>query len=171
MPKLGSMWVLMSVVIAVVLWSLATMLEARLGRAPVDSPSAPATTRESPGNEPAQVREIAPPTSCEGSENNLKKTIESARACNVDDDCTLFDYGYPLDCMTSVAKDDIPLLRDEFRKYDETCEYRVFYDCPTEPYVRLAVCRNNRCVVELDRLDALRESTLEQLNRRRSIQP
>jgi hypothetical protein len=164
------MWVLVSVVIAVVLWSLATMLEARLGRVPVDAPSTPAAARELP-NAASRPREVAPSMSCAASETSLQKTIDGARACNVDDDCTLFDYGYPMDCMTSVAKDDIPLLRDEFRKYDETCEYRVFYDCPTEPYVRLAVCRNNRCVVELDRLDALRESTLEQINRRRAIQP
>ena len=157
-------------VIAVALWSLATMLEARLGRAPVDAPSTPAAARESP-NERSRPPDVAPSMSCEASEDSLRKIIERARACNVDDDCTLFDYGYPMDCMTSVGKDDIPLLRDEFRKYDETCEYRVFYDCPTEPYVRLAVCRNNRCIVELDRLDTLRESTLERINRRRAIQP
>jgi hypothetical protein len=161
------MWVLMSMVIAVVLWFLATMLEVRLERAPVDAPPTSAASPESRRDEPSAAAEVARPLSCEASENSLKKTIERARACNVDDDCTLFDYGYPIDCMTSVAKSAIPLLRDEFRKYDETCEFRVFYDCPTEPYVRLALCRNKRCVVELDRRDALRESTLEQLNRRR----
>jgi hypothetical protein len=56
-------------------------------------------------------------------------------------------------------------LREEYRKYDESCEYRVFYDCPTDPYVRLALCRNNRCIVELDRRDDLQDSTLEQMNR------
>jgi hypothetical protein len=157
----------MSVVIAFVLWFLATMLEARLEQAPVDAPPNSAASPESRRDGPSAAPEVAPPLSCEASENGLKKTIERARACNVDDDCTLFDYGYPIDCMTSVAKSAIPLLRDEFRKYDETCEFRVFYDCPTEPYVRLALCRHKRCVVELDRRDALRESTLEQLNRRR----
>jgi hypothetical protein len=101
----------MSVVIAFVLWFLATMLEARLEQAPVDAPPNSAASPESRRDGPSAAPEVAPPLSCEASENGLKKTIERARACNVDDDCTLFDYGYPIDCMTSVAKSAIPLLR------------------------------------------------------------
>ena len=167
MKKLGSAWLPVSVAVAVVLWLLATLLENRLQVAnPFPPPAIEPVEDEREDDFPAgDVASSA--MSCEASEERLKLVIDGARSCEVDDDCTLFDYGYPLDCMTSVAKSEIPLLREEYRKYDESCEFRVFYDCPTDPYVRLALCRNSRCVVELDRRDDLQDSTLEQMNRQR----
>jgi hypothetical protein len=166
-------WLLLSIVLAVVLWFLATLLDDRL-QAPEEMPEG-----VQPADEPG-LDAVQPPgengrnddggvelMSCQESEDRLKVVIEDARSCNVDDDCTLFDYGYPLDCLSSVAKEQIPKLREEYRRYGEACEHRVFYDCPTEPFVRLALCRNNRCVVELDRRDDLEDATLDQLNRRR----
>jgi hypothetical protein len=157
--------VLASVAIAVGLWALATFVQIRL-QAPVPAPP----PRGGPGQESVEARIPAGGggqlRSCQDSENRLKLVIDGARSCNVDDDCTLFDYGYPLDCMTSVAKSQIPLLREEYRLYDESCEHRVFYDCPSEPFVRLALCRDNRCIVELDRRDDLEDATLDRLNRR-----
>jgi hypothetical protein len=164
---LGSAWLPFAVAVAVALWLLATLVDNRL-RPPEPLPSEDVAPvgNDRPGDAPpASV--ARPPRSCEASEERLKRMIDEARFCNVDDDCTLFDYGYPLDCMTSIAKEEIPVLRDEYRDYDESCEFRVFYDCPTDPYVRLALCQNNRCVVELDRRDDLQESTLEQMNRQR----
>jgi hypothetical protein len=162
---LRSAWLPLSVAVAVVLWLLATVIEYRLQ---VSEPVAPTAVEpledERADDFPAGDAANAP-MSCEASEERLNLVIDGARSCEVDDDCTLFDYGYPLDCMTSIAKSEIPLLREEYRKYDESCEYRVFYDCPTDPYVRLALCRNNRCIVELDRRDDLQDSTLEQMNR------
>jgi hypothetical protein len=165
--KHGSAWLPVSVAVAVALWLLATLIESRLQ---VPDPVPPAAVGpvvdERPDDFPAGDA-ASDGMSCEASEDRLKLVIDGARSCEVDDDCTLFDYGYPLDCMTSVAKSEIPLLREEYRKYDDTCEFRVFYDCPTDPYVRLALCRNGRCVVELDRRDDLQDSTLEQMNRHR----
>jgi hypothetical protein len=171
-PRFLPSWLLLSVALAVVLWSIATLLDNRLqvpepvppgaelaGDAGVDAGRSPATDDRHTGG--------AEEMSCQESEDRLKLVIEDARSCNVDDDCTLFDYGYPLDCMTSVAKEQIPRLREEYRVYGEACEHRVFYDCPTEPYVRLALCRNNRCIVELDKRDDLEDATLDQLNRGR----
>jgi hypothetical protein len=171
MRKFESAWLPIAVAIAVVLWLLATFLDDRM-QAPEQSPAADGAAEEADvGDERGADRPadeaVVPAISCEAFEARLTLVIDGARACNVDDDCTLFDYGYPLDCMTSVAKSDIPLLREEYRKYDEACEYRVFYDCPTDPWVRLALCRNNRCIVELDRRDDLQDSTLEQMNRQR----
>jgi hypothetical protein len=167
-PRPASSWVLPAAGLAVVLWLLATMLENRL-QAPEQMPAGnEAGVPERTGDavpSPDGADGVVGSMSCQETEDRLKLFIERARSCNVDDDCTLFDYGYPLDCMTSVAKDQVPGLRQEYRRYDESCEHRVFYDCPTEPYVRLAVCRNNRCIVELDRRDDLEEATLDRLNR------
>ena len=166
MKEIRSAWLPLAVGVAVVLWLIATVLDSRLQEGP--DPIAP-TDAEVVGDEPVEDFPAGnvtnTPMSCEATEEHLKTVIDDARYCVVDDDCTLFDYGYPLDCMTSIAKSEIPRLREEYRKYDENCEFRVFYDCPTEPYVRLALCRDNRCVVELDRRDELQDSTLEQMNR------
>lgn len=143
------------------------MLENRL-QAPDGAPLAGGKSEEErvDDNRPDNDADAGSSMSCQETENRLRIVIDRARSCNVDDDCTLFDYGYPLDCMTSVAKSQIPLLREEYRQYDESCEYRVFYDCPTEPYVRLALCRNNRCIVELDKRDDFEDATLDRLNER-----
>ena len=170
MPRLAPSWLLLSVGLALVLWFLATFIESRLQPPMPVPPQAPVDTGPEPGPSPADESRDAVginAMSCQESEDRLKLTIEESRSCTVDDDCTLFDYGYPLDCMTSVAKDEIPRLREEYRRYGEACEHRVFYDCPTEPYVRLALCRNNRCIVELDKRSDLEDATLDQLNRGR----
>jgi hypothetical protein len=101
--------------------------------------------------------------SCEDTENRLRDRVQTARYCTTDSECTLFDYGYPIDCMTSVAKAEITDLRLEYRKYELSCEYRVYFDCPAEPMLRRAVCRENRCGVALVATDTLEEQTLEYL--------
>lgn len=101
--------------------------------------------------------------SCERSERLLQESVEASRYCAADDDCTLFDYGYPIQCLTSVAKSEISNLRLEFKRYEMSCDYRVYYDCPTGEADRQAVCRENRCSVELETIDSLREETLEHL--------
>lgn len=139
--------VVLSVLVAAVLWMSATLLQHNI-QGEQDGADDSFLRQPRPAQqEPAE----APPMSCEETENRLTEVVEGSRSCVADEECTLFDYGYPIDCMTAVAKDRIPRLREEYRKYDESCEYRVFFDCPTEPFVRLPVCRNNRCVVELDR--------------------
>ena len=80
-----------------------------------------------------------------------------------DSDCTLFDFGYPIDCMTSVAKSEITDLRLEYRRYEESCDFRVYFDCPAEPMVRRAVCQQNRCSVSLETIDGLEKETLDYL--------
>ena len=104
-----------------------------------------------------------PPLSCEETENALRDRIDTARKCTTDDDCTLVDFGYPIDCMTSVAKSDISGLRLEYRKYEASCDFRVYFDCPAEPMERLAVCRENRCSVSLETRDIPVDETLDYL--------
>ena len=65
--------------------------------------------------------------------------------------------------MTSVAKSEITALRLEYRNYERSCLYRVYYDCPTGHMERQAVCRNNRCTVELQSNEILEEATLDYL--------
>lgn len=101
--------------------------------------------------------------SCDDTEKHLRERLDTARNCTADSDCTLFDFGYPIDCMTSVAKSEITDLRIEYRNYEESCEYRVYFDCPSEPMRRRAVCRENRCTVALEANDALEEETLDYL--------
>lgn len=145
-------------VLAVVLWAAATMLELLLRDPP---PPPPAVVEEEPAATP--VPPPAAPVDCGLSEQRLVETLADSRSCSTDDDCTLFDYGYPIDCMTSVSRTAIPRLRQEFRGYDASCPHRVFFDCPTDPYVRLPVCRDNRCIVELHNSDTLQERTMETL--------
>jgi hypothetical protein len=133
----------LSAVVAVGLWLLATIGEMILHPPPPPTP-APAAAREA-----AEAPAPAMPAACPAVEDNLEILVTESRGCRTDDDCTLFDYGYPIDCMTSVAKSAIPGLRAAYKQYDESCEHRLFYDCPTDPFVRVPVCRNQRCTVEL----------------------
>ena len=89
--------------------------------------------------------------------------VDEARHCVVDDDCTLFDYGYPIQCMTSVSMNEITALRRQYRIYESSCRFRVYYDCPTDGAERIAVCRSNQCTVEIETIDSLRDETLDYL--------
>lgn len=100
---------------------------------------------------------------CKDTEDSLRERVETARHCDTDSDCTLFDFGYPIECMTSVAKSEITALRLEYRKYEQSCDFRVYYDCPAEPMQRRAVCHEQRCTVSLETIDTLRDETLEYL--------
>ena len=123
----------------------------------VDSVVAPVT------ESPASPAPNLPRLSCAESENSLRDRVQAATYCYSDSDCTLFDFGYPIDCMTSVAKTEITALRLEYRKYEESCDFRVYFDCPAEPMRRRAVCQENRCAVSLQSDDILEEETLEYL--------
>lgn len=105
---------------------------------------------------------------CDIAENSLRDRVETARHCTSDSDCTIFDFGYPIDCLTSVAKSEISALRHGYRNYEESCEFRVYFDCPAEPMRRRAVCRESRCSVSLQSNDALEEETLDYLGLQKS---
>ncbi len=152
--------------IAVVLWLLATLLQVGLRPGlPVPAPL-PEAAQERLTQETPPVRErLSLQAACTQAESEIRSIVSVARQCTANDDCTLFDYGYPIDCMTSVAKSEIVTLREGFRKYGESCEHRVFYDCPTDPFVRLPVCQSGRCEVELVDPRNLQDETLEQLER------
>ena len=121
-------------------------------------------TSTSTASEPsAATAAISPILTCEETENALRDRVDTSRRCTSDSDCTLFDFGYPIDCMTSVAKSEITGLRLEYRRYEESCNFRVYFDCPAEPMERRAVCRENRCSVSLQAIDGLEEETLDYL--------
>lgn len=93
----------------------------------------------------------------------MRQSVSDSQHCVTDDDCTLFDYGYPIQCLTSVAKSEITALRLEYRNYERSCAYRVYYDCPSGESERQAVCRNQLCEVEIVTIDGLKDETLEYL--------
>jgi hypothetical protein len=162
MNRLPFATALISVAVAVALWLIASMLE---GDAPWLTPSpdsaSPAATGQVRPDTPVQV---SPDNAgCEQAEDALRAKVDDAQYCSSDDDCTLFDYGYPIQCLTSVAKNEITALRLEYRNYEQSCAYRVYYDCPTGRMERQAICRNNRCAVELQSNDILEEETLDYL--------
>lgn len=151
-----------SVLVAVILWYIATSLEddtrwleaapksgdvAGFGRQADDSP----------------LHGGAAALRCQNAERSMQNLVEQSRMCRSDDDCTIFDYGYPIQCLTAVASAEISALRIEYRNYEANCEFRVYYDCPSEPLERHPVCRNNRCEVELRAPDFLRDETLHHL--------
>jgi len=153
---------LISISAAVVLWLIATWLE---GDTPWLLPKPEAGT----GISNAEVRPDTPVqvksdlAGCEQAEDALRQKVDDAQYCSTDDDCTLFDYGYPIECLTSVAKTEITALRLEYRNYEQSCAYRVYYDCPTGDMERQAVCRSNRCAVELQSTEVLEEETRDYL--------
>jgi hypothetical protein len=106
--------------------------------------------------------------SCEQSETILDEVVAAARYCSSDDDCTLFDFGYPIQCMTSVSKEQITALRIAYRRDENSCLYRVYYDCPSGEMERMPICRNNRCEVELTTTDPLQDATLQYLGIKKS---
>jgi len=158
-----------SVIAAIVLWSAATLLESQVGDESRDasSPQAEFPTGVRPDS---GVQAEVPKTGCSDSEQSLRDLVDASQFCETDEDCTIFDYGYPIQCMTSINKDQIPAIRQSYASYERSCEYRVYYDCPSEPLVRVPLCRANHCVVELHAIDGLKDETLDHIgNRRRGM--
>lgn len=161
MNKLPMSTALLSVIVAVALWYVATLLEGDVAVQDNGAGSGvPSFGRESTDS---PLRGGADALRCQESEQRLQALVEDSRYCETDDDCTIFDYGYPIQCLMSVAKSDITRLRLEYRDYQDSCAYRVYYDCPSEPLEREAVCREHRCEVELSGHDDLRDQTLQHL--------
>ena len=157
---------LISVILAVTLFLIASYFEddARWQLQGSDGSTtsvSPRTRFESP------LQTISAADNCQQAERELVRAVDGARFCRSDDDCTTFDYGYPIQCLTSVAKSEITVLRLEYRRYEASCDFRVYYDCPTGDMDRAPVCRNNQCEVALVGIDELREETMDYLG----IQP
>ena len=162
MKRLTYATALISITVAVALWLIATWLEGDSPwLVPRQESGAGFANSEVRPDTPVQVRpELA---GCEQAEDALRQKIDAAQYCSTNADCTLFDYGYPIQCLTSVAKSEITTLRLEYRNYEQSCAYRVYYDCPTGSLQRQAVCRGNRCRVELQSNEVLEEETLDYL--------
>lgn len=154
--------VLLSVALAVALWFAATWFEDDARWLPEDPIEPVDMSLEAPRRDtPLRVNTDA--LSCQQAEEDLVSDVDASQYCSTDDDCTLFDFGYPIQCMTSVSKAEISALRLAYRNYEQSCSYRVYYDCPSGAMERQAVCRNNRCEVELLTLDPLKDETLQHL--------
>lgn len=149
-------------VIALALWFIAYSLENDSRWFPEESQTASEPDWLRPGGETA-VGSDAQTESCIQTESDMLTLVEDARQCNTHSDCTLFDYGYPIQCMTSVAKTRITDLRLAYRNYEQQCEFRVYYDCPTGDRVRIPVCEQGMCSVVLSGTDGLTEETLDYL--------
>lgn len=153
---------LISVLAAVALWSVANLFED-------DARWTGLAEKEIPEIENQQRRPDTPvrpntsPANCVQAEEDMRQAVNNAQYCSTDDECTLFDYGYPIQCLTSVAKSHITALRLEYRNYENSCAYRVYYDCPSGDSRRTAVCQDNRCEVEILTIDDLQDETLEYL--------
>lgn len=154
--------VLVSVAVAVGLWLVATLLEDDDRWLPAEIATASDQGLSTPRPD-TPLETVADASSCQRVETRLVEQVEAARHCATDDDCTLFDFGYPMQCMNSVAKSEITALRFAFRDYEASCAYRVYYDCPSGSMERQAVCRSNRCAVELVRIEPPKDETLRHL--------
>ncbi len=162
MNRLPYATAIISITLAVALWLIATWLEDD-SRWQVPQ-AAPATAVSEVQVRPDSAVEVgAGAADCEQVEVALRAKVDDAQYCSTDDDCTLFDYGYPIQCLTSVAKNEISALRAEYSNYEQSCQYRVYYDCPTGHMERRAVCRSNRCTVELQSTELLEDKTLDYL--------
>lgn len=162
MNRLPYATAIISIVLAVALWLVATWFEdeSRWSLPEPPGESGPGQVRVR-ADSAVQVGSDA--ASCERAEATLRAKLHDSQYCASDDDCTLFDYGYPIECLTSVAKNEISALRAEYGNYERSCEYRVYYDCPTGSMQRHPVCRSNHCMVELRSNEVLEEETLDYL--------
>jgi len=153
---------LLSLAAAVALWLVATWLEGDVAERSA-APPAGAGFAGKAVREDSALRTEAGAAACTDVENALRRKVADSQYCATDEDCTLFDYGYPIQCLTSVAKSEITPLRLAYREYEQSCPYRVYYDCPTGNMQREPVCRAERCTVELQSTDILEEETLDYL--------
>jgi len=153
---------LISIIAAVVLFLGATWFEDESRWLPPEGAEQIDTSLQS-ARPDTPVRVATDVLSCSQAEATLQSRVNGAQYCSIDNDCTLFDYGYPIQCLTSVAKLEITALRLEYRKYEDSCAYRVYYDCPSGEMERQAVCNNSRCTVELVSIDPLQDATLQHL--------
>ncbi len=151
----------LSALVAVVLFVAASFFEDDARWLPTERPDF--DTRLPPPRADTAVRLNTDHLSCQQSENTLIERVGGARYCRSNDDCTLFDYGYPIQCLTSVSKNEITALRLAYRSYEQSCQYRVYYDCPSGPMERQPVCRSGRCEVQLVKDELLNEETLRHL--------
>jgi hypothetical protein len=158
----------LTALLAVVLWFIATMLERKADEqilaAHMEQQSSHSMRTES--GQDGDLEVATTDSDCTAVENDLRIVIEGSKSCRRDSDCAVFDYGYPIECMTSVARSEISSLRESFKTYHESCEYRVYYDCPTGEAQRQAVCRERQCEIELVDVDALTEETIDFLDQR-----
>lgn len=162
MKYMSSSTTAVSLLIAIVLFSVASWLDS--GRpAPEPPPPEKTPVMQTQVRPDTQLRDESVLRSCRDAENSLMSRLEASQSCEVDSDCIIFDYGYPIQCLTSVAQAEVSALRLEYRNYEQSCDHRVYYDCPSEPMERKAVCRDNRCAVELQTLDFLKDETLRHL--------
>ncbi len=166
MNKLPLATALLATVAAFALWAAAHYLQvsvagsdpsARQGVNESQYAAATSTSTEIP------LLPEQPGSDCATVESELVEIVQASQSCRTDNDCTIFDYGYPIQCLTSVARSKISNLRREFRRYHAECEYRVYYDCPTGEMTRRARCRQNQCIVTLESGEGLSEDTLEHL--------
>ena len=155
MDRLPLATIAFAAVVALVLWLTVLVLESVPSEAPPNNTETRAAAEVMPHADDA--------VACADVENDLGQLVAESRSCSSNADCDLFDYGYPIQCMTAVARDRIVDLRQAFARYHDICEHRVYYDCPTGDSVRRPVCRNRQCAVDLVVPDSLQEETLEHL--------
>ena len=164
MDKLPITVTLIALAVALALWFVAYSLENEARWVPGTEESREQPDWLRPDQErDTPVRAAADSPGCLETEEQLRAQVEQARYCTSNRDCTLFDYGYPIECLTSVSKTSISSLRIAYRDYEEQCEYRVYYDCPTGDVQRRPVCVNNQCSVDISGTDILEEQTLDHL--------
>lgn len=162
MNRLSLATAVVSIIVAVALWLVATWLEGDTRWLLPVSPAAPGPSQVEVRPD-SEIEVSVQAADCDQAEATLREKLDGAQYCATDEDCTLFDYGYPIECLTSVAKNEISALRAEYSRYEQSCRYRVYYDCPTGRLQRHAVCRSNRCAVELRSNEGLEEETLDYL--------
>ena len=164
MNRLPLATALLSAALAVALWFIASWLQ--------PAPHWPSPVGQTDTLEPDETPTVAHTVgaggglSCLAVENELRATVNRSKSCVTDTDCAILDYGYPIECLTSVARSQISSLRKEYQRYHRSCEFRVYFDCPTGEMTRRAVCRSNQCTVELVTPDSLADDTLKHLERR-----
>ena len=93
---------LLSIALAVLLWLVATWFEDDSRWLPKDTSQQTGLLLEMPRPD-TLLRVNTNELSCQQVEAELMQDLAASQYCSTNEDCTLFDYGFPIQCMTSVS--------------------------------------------------------------------
>lgn len=84
---------------------------------------------------------------CEDVISRFEELIESSRACNVDSDCALANFGCPFGCVSTVNATNLLKVRAGRHSSDLNRCTNCAYSCMYPPLGWKAVCDSNKCAV------------------------
>ena len=99
---------------------------------------------------------------CQRDAARFHAELEQSRACTVDRDCTIDNFGCQLGCTTAISRDrmdELRAARDAFQADCHLCLER----CPDPVFEWRAACVRQRCILLDPSIEDLEEETLQRI--------